>query len=90
MTAETSNASFGLNDQDAGCALRVSHMLATYSGEEHIANTQRDDVLFAIHTVVHVHLAIEHGEDFLAIVDMPLVRLVGPMDAGGKAAPSIN
>lgn len=29
--------------------------------------------------VAHLHLAVEHGEDLLAVVDVPAVRLVGPV-----------
>jgi hypothetical protein len=34
---------------------------------------------------MHDHLAIEHHKHFLAVVDMPFVRLIRPVQARGDA-----
>src|SRR5471032_753627 len=48
---------------------------------EDVARLQPHRLFDAVAAVVHVHLAVHHGEDFLAVVDVPAVGLVGPVQA---------
>lgn len=56
----------------------------TLAGEEQVAGAQGDDVFLAILAIVHVDLAIHHRKHFFAIVDVPSIRLVGPVQAHGR------
>ena len=60
-------------------------MLASHIRIKHVARLERDKVIDAVHAVVHVHHAIHHGEYFLPIVDVPDVRLIGPVKANAGA-----
>jgi len=63
---------------------RVCHVLAPCVGVK-ISRPELRNALLPRLAVVHMDLAGEHGEDFLAIVDMPAVRLVGPVQSHGGA-----
>ena len=54
-------------------------MFAPAFGEEYVADFQPHDFLNSIQPVVHIDNAVQHCEHFFAIIDMPLVRLVRPM-----------
>ena len=56
-------------------------MLGTDAGKEDVTGRQRDHILGVVVAVVHIDDAIENREDFLAIIDMPLIGLIGPMQS---------
>jgi hypothetical protein len=63
-------------------------MLAIHSRIKHVVSFKRDDILDCINAVVHVHHGIHgihYGEDLLPIIDMPDVRLIGPMQTNADA-----
>ncbi len=49
--------------------------------EKHVANYQCNDALDARLAIMHIHRSVEDCENFLTIVDMPLIWLVGPVEA---------
>ena len=75
-----------LDNENSCLAARVRHVLAADTGEEDVTGLQHCDLLFAGFAVMHVDRAVEHHEHLLAIVHMPAIRLVGPMQARGNAA----
>ena len=46
---------------------------------------QPNDAFFAVFSVVHIDFAVHHGKHFLAVVDVPFVGLVRPVQAHGGA-----
>ena len=60
-------------------------MLTPYVRIEQVARFERNDLLDAVDAVVHVHHAIHHSKDFLPIVDVPDVGLIGPVQANAGA-----
>lgn len=50
-----------------------------------ISTFQTNDVFFAVFSVVHINFAIHHSKHFLAVVDVPFVGLVRPVQAHGGA-----
>ena len=60
-------------------------MLTPHFRIEQVSRFERNDLLDAIDAVVHVHNAIHHSKDFLPIVDVPDVGLIGPVQANTGA-----
>ena len=58
-------------------------MLTSNPCEKHVANLQCHDPFNARLAIVHIYRAVEDCENFLTIVDMPFVWLVGPVKAHG-------
>ena len=52
---------------------------------EDVAAGQPNDAFFAVFSVVHINFAVHHGKHFLAVVDVPFVGLVRPVQAYGGA-----
>jgi hypothetical protein len=77
-----SDASFTFNNQYACFAARMRDVLTSHVREKHVSNRQGHDVLNAQLAVVHIDRAVENCEYLFAVVDMPLVRLVGPVKSG--------
>jgi hypothetical protein len=48
------------------------------------------DFLYAIGPKVHIHHTIHDRKDFLPIIDVPPVRLIGPMQFDGGAVQVCN
>lgn len=61
-------------------------MLAADSGKEHISCFQAYGFLLSGFAVMHVDNAVENSKDFLAIVDMPFVGLIRPVQTGSDSA----
>ena len=60
-------------------------MFRTDSCIEDVAVFQPNDAFFAVFSVVHIDFAVHHGKHFLAIVDVPFVGLVRPVQTHGDA-----
>ncbi len=58
-------------------------MLTSSPCEKHVANRQCHDALDAGLAIMHIHRSVEDCENFLTIVDMPFIRLVGPVETDG-------
>ncbi|MNI48043.1 hypothetical protein D3C73_1025880 [compost metagenome] len=54
-------------------------------GVKYVAYLQYNGFLHTLLSVSHLYLAIEHDEYFLAVVHVPFVGLVGPVQACGDA-----
>ena len=52
---------------------------------EDVADIQLHLFFFALLAIMHQHLAIEHHKHFLAVVDVPFLRLICPVQARGDA-----
>lgn len=50
----------------------------------HRSGCESFDMLFVLDEVVHVHGAVEDDEDLRAVVDVPRVGLVGPVEFRGR------
>ena len=57
-------------------------MLTAHTGKENITGLKFDHFFKAGFAVVHVHCAIEYGEHLFAIINVPFVGLVGPVQSG--------
>jgi MFS family permease len=66
-------------------ALGMCHVLGADAGVEDVADGQLRHLLEAIVAIVHLHPAIQHHKHFFAVIDVPAVRLVGPVQARGDA-----
>src|SRR6185312_6672202 len=87
MTA--SNAPCLLDDQNPRLTPWMGNMLTSNAGVKQVASLHFDDALASVLPIVHVDPAIEDGEHLLAVIDMPPVRPIGPMEAG-RDAPHIR
>jgi hypothetical protein len=54
-------------------------------GVEDIAGMERDGALAVRIAYVHTDHAVHHGKDFLAVVDVPFVRRIGPVQTARGA-----
>lgn len=80
-----SDAAFALNDENARLAPRMGDVFAANSRVKDISGGQRDDPFFARLTIMHVYRSIEHSEHLFAVVHMPAVRLVCPVQTYADA-----
>ena len=60
-------------------------MLGAHSGKGNIARLQSRHLHDPILPVMHIHSAIQHNKHLFAIVDMPLIGLISPVQARGDA-----
>ncbi|MNG14824.1 hypothetical protein D3C84_986110 [compost metagenome] len=60
-------------------------MLSAHRCVENVPGLQQGLLFDTLFPVAHPHLPIEHHEDFLAVIDVPFVGLVGPVQARGDA-----
>ena len=60
----------------------MGNVLRSDSCVEYVTGLECCRKLFTVHSVPHFDAAIENCEDFLAVVDMPLVGLICPMESG--------
>jgi hypothetical protein len=72
------NTAFLLDDQNTCRAHRMGYMLGTYRCVEDVPNVQTFYIGKAFFSIMHIHFAIKHSEDFFAIIDVPLVGLIPP------------
>ena len=79
----TSNAAFFLDHQNPRFAARMGDVFRADSCVEDVAAFQPNDVFFAVFSVVHIDFAVHYGKHFLAVVDVPFVGLVRPVQAHG-------
>ena len=63
----------------------MSHVLAPDCSKEYVASFEGDHCLDATLSIVHVYNAVKDREDFFAVIDVPFVRLVRPMESGCNA-----
>lgn len=59
--------------------------MTTFESTGKRRNDLLDRKLFTLLTVMHIDFTIEDDKHFFAIIDMPFVGLVGPMQAGRNA-----
>ena len=86
---DNSNAALTLDHQNACFSARMGDMLASHFSEKHVANRKCDDMLDAGLAVMHIDRAVEDDKDFYTIVDMPPVRLVGPVETD-RSSPHVG
>src|ERR1019366_9738480 len=60
---------------------RMGDMFVTRLGGHDVARAEMLHPLGDAFAIMHLHRAIEHDKDFAAVIDVPFVRLVGPMQA---------
>src|SRR5258706_2849936 len=80
------DATLALDHQYPRFADRIRHMLRTHRRIKHVASFKNRRMFDAGFAIAHLDAAIENGENFLAIVDVPLVGLIGPVQTGRDAA----
>jgi hypothetical protein len=56
-------------------------MFVTYLSYEHICGTQNDDLFFPAGSVSHLYGAIEHDKNLGAIINVPMVRFISPVQS---------
>jgi hypothetical protein len=78
-----SGAAGAFDDEDARGAAGVGGMGVALVGVEDVAGLQARHPFFAVGAVVHVDRAVHHRKHFRAVVDVPGVGLVGPVQAHG-------
>src|SRR5690606_18631076 len=81
--AQPSEAALAFDHEDAGLGGRVRDVFVAGFGVADDAGGEAFDVFLAVAAVVHVDRAVEDGEDLGAVVDVPDVRLVGPVQPHG-------
>lgn len=59
----------------------MGNVLAADLGVEEVAGSEEHPQLLTLFAVTHLHFAIQHHEDFAAVVDVPDIGLVGPVQA---------
>ena len=57
---------------------------------EDVPNTQTMDAFGAILTRVHVYFPVKHDKDFGPVIDVPYVRLIGPMETYGDVVDPLD
>jgi hypothetical protein len=80
----TLNTPLTLNHKDASHSPWMGEMFAANLSEKHIAGLEGDHLFEAGFAVMHIYDSIKNGEDFLTIVDMPVVRCVCSVQLGGR------
>lgn len=63
----------------------MGDVFCTDSCIKDVAAFQLNDAFFAVFSVVHIDFAVHHGKHFLAVVDVPFVGLVRPVQTHGDA-----
>jgi len=81
--AKALHAAFTLHDEDPGRRDGMGDVLVAFLCDAHPAGGQPLDSLLALVEVVHVDRTPEDHEHLAAVVDMPVVRLIGPMQPDG-------
>lgn len=56
-------------------------MLIAGLGDEQIAGTEPNDMFLSMFPPMHIDVAVQDDKRFSAIIDVPAIRLVGPMEA---------
>ena len=74
-----------LDHQNAGCANGVGNMLGANSGKGNIARLQPRHLHSSVLPVMHINSAIQHDKHLFAIVNVPLIGLISPVQASGDA-----
>jgi hypothetical protein len=74
-----------LYDQDTRFADRVSDMLISGLGDEKVAGAKTHDMYLSILPPMHIDLAIKDDKRFSAVVGMPTIWFVSPMQAHAGA-----
>jgi len=70
-----------LNDENASSTHRVSNVLGANRSVEDVPHMEGDRIFLSVDSKMHFHLPIQHDENLLTVVDVPLVGLVGPVQA---------
>ena len=60
-------------------------MPGSHAGKENIIHIQHHFLYFSLLAVIHFYCAVQHHKHLFAVVDVPAVRFISPMqsDAGG-------
>lgn len=74
-----------LYDQDTRFADRVSDMLISGLGDEKVAGAKTHDMYLSILPPMHIDLAVKDDKRFSAVIDVPAIWFVGPMQAHAGA-----
>ena len=61
-------------------------MLTSRFREKHVAHRKCHDVLDAALAVMHIDRTVEDDKYFFTVIDMPFVRLVGPVETDRGSA----
>ena len=72
-----------LDDEHSRFTQRVRHVLRTDARVEDVPDMQSYDRFFTIFPIVHVDRPVEHHKHLFAIVDVPMVGFVSPMQSRG-------
>lgn len=54
-------------------------MLGSFTGVKDITGVENTAFNFALFLILHFNASIHDSKNFLSIVDVPLVRLIGPV-----------
>ena len=68
----------------------MRNVFVTVFGVKDVSFRQSVNALFAALAGVHINLTIEDCEDFGPIVDMPKIRLIGPMEPDSHIVNSLD
>jgi hypothetical protein len=83
-------AASAFDNEHARASDRMGNMLITILGMKDVAHIQPMDPLGAILPCMHVDCTVENHKYFRAVIDVPLVRLIGPMKSNGGVADALN
>lgn len=78
------NRALALDHQDASFADGVRNMLVASLGNENVRGRQANDVLVAVEAIMHIDMAAQYDKRFGAIVFVPDVGLIGPVEPDGR------
>lgn len=85
-----SDAAAALDNKDARDGRWMRNVFITDVGSHHVTRLEPSHVLTGRIPVVHVDGPIEDGEGLRAVVDMPDVRSIRPVQADGHAVDGCN
>lgn len=85
MLQRRSHGTGSFDDKYPGRADRLSEVLVTFLSDASITDREPDDRLVAVSVaIVHVDVTVDNGEHLYAVVYVPDVRLVRPVQAHGR------
>ena len=63
----------------------MRNVLAADASKKHIAYGQHGDLFEAGLPVVHIHCAVQNSKNLFAVIHMPYIGFIGPMQAYRRA-----
>lgn len=79
------DAPFRLDNQDSGDADWVGDVFGADGCVKDIAGFEDDRQFRSVLAITHFYATVQNSENFLAVIGMPFIRLIGPVKARSNA-----